>query len=170
MVTVRRRLTRHGHRDGRPTLEQRFRFEGATLERLEAALWSVPMLGPDSVFGKRPGARSHDEDGRRTVHDFSPVPGFRFDVELQHRDAHLCVVRFAQPDRTVPFLAGELVWLLSGDDSGAWLDEEINTPRAQEHGAEPLTGPRPSLRRWLFFRVGHAKVMDLAMGNLGRLL
>ena len=48
---------------------------------------------------------------------------------------------------------------LEGDRAGAEFDEEINTEHAQSLGAALLTGPKPSLRRWLFFRIGHAQVM-----------
>jgi len=62
------------------------------------------------------------------------------------------------------------VWSISDDGDGALLDEQINTDRAFQVAGKPLSGPRPSLRRWLFFRVGHKSVMSRAAKNVADLL
>jgi hypothetical protein len=53
---------------------------------------------------------------------------------------------------------------------GAVLSEHINTERAFQVAKEPLRGSRPSLRRRLFFRVGHKRVMSEATNNIAALL
>ena len=58
----------------------------------------------------------------------------------------------------------------SDGDDRAILDEQINTAAAFDAGAGPLTGPRPSLRRWLFFRMGHQQVMAGATRNIASLI
>lgn len=168
-TTRRHGPARHGKRAGLFTLEQRFWIEGARADRVATILWNEPLIGARSILGDRPGARSREEGGRRIVEGFSPVPGFRFDVILERRERLVYVVRFGQPEREVPYLKGECAWLLSDGEHGALFDEQINTDRAMEHIREPLTGPRPSLRRWLFFRVGHLLVMDQALRNIAAL-
>ena len=65
--------------------------------------------------------------------------------------------------------AGDLVWTITDGSDGVVFDEQINTDQALEWG-EPLGGPRPSLRRWLFFRAGHKQVMTKAVANLAGLV
>jgi len=106
----------------------------------------------------------------RTLRGFSPAPGFRFDVELTKHENGVFRVQFSQPDRKVPYLGGGFVWMVTDDGDGAVFDEHINTERAAEVAGEPLSGPRPSLRRWLFFRAGHRQVMARATANIAALL
>lgn len=169
-VTVRR--TRHelGRRDGQTTLEQRFHFEGADAEAIAEVLRNAALVGDASVFGNRPG-REDDRSGEtRSLRGFSPAPGFRFDVDLVDRDDGRLVVRFTQPDREVPYLAGAFVWAMVDEPGGAALDEQINTELAMGIVDAPLGGGGPSLRRWLFFRVGHQQVMRGATRNIAALL
>lgn len=131
-------------------------------------LRSAPLVGPASVFGERPGDEQQAADGARRLVGFSPVPGFRFDVELREPEPGTFLAAFSQPTRARPYLDGDAVWQLS-DDAGAVFHEEINTDRARAAGGRPLTGARPSLRRWLFFRFGHARVMSGAIGRIAAL-
>lgn len=166
------RTRHHIGRDGDETaLAQRFLFEGTvTAEAIGEVLRSSPLVGPDSVFGARSGEEVGSDTATRSLRGFSPAPGFTFDVELTERDGLVFIASFSQPGRRTPFLQGDAVWLLSDAANGAVFEEEINTDRAREHGAAPLTGPRPSLRRWLFFRVGHARVMRDATTRIARLV
>lgn len=172
MAMVERTRRALGSRQGLTTLEQRFRFTGpgATAAAITGVLSTAPLTGDGSIFGDRPGVERPTADARRTLRAFSPAPGFRFDVELARRGDGVFVVRFSQPDRTVPYLQGDLVWTVADHDVGAVLDEQINTQRALEVASEPLHGPRPSLRRWLFFRAGHPQVMRRATNNITTLL
>jgi len=173
MTMVQRTHHALGSHQGLTTLEQRFRFggEGATAAAIADVLLAAPLTGGESVFGDRPGEPGPRTNSSRTLRGFSPAPGFRFDVDLTHRDAGVFVVRFSQPGRNVPYLHGELVWTVYDDDNGnAVFDEQINTAEALELVGEPLSGPRPSLRRWLFFRVGHKQVMTRATNNMAALL
>lgn len=158
-----------GHRAGVHTLEQRWLFEGIDAATLGDILWTKPLLGEGSIFGERTGASAEERDDTRQVRSFSPVPGFRFDVIMRRADPKTLVVRFAQPDRATPYLAGEFVWFLSDVEGGALFEEQINTEAAMKLAAEPLSGARTSLRRWLFFRVGHARVMDETLRNIAAL-
>lgn len=167
-MTVRRVASAHGRHHGRPTLEQRFLFEGAGVAALEGLLLSAPLTGDGSIFGRRPGDEEAREGGRR-LRGFSPAPGFRFDVDLTPREEGLFVVRFTQPDRRAPYLQGEFTWTFRDVPNGAVLDEQINTGAALAEVSEPLGGARPSLRRWLFFRMGHRQVMQGATKNLAAL-
>ncbi len=167
-MTVRRLAMRHGSHRGRRTLEQRFLFDGASAAVLAGLLSTAPLTGDGSIFGTRPGEEEATEGGRR-LRGFSPVPGFRFDVDLKPLEDGVFVVRFSQPGRRAPYLQGELTWTLRDVPDGAVLDEQINTEHALAVVAEPLGGPRPSLRRLLFFRMGHQRVMDGATGNLAAL-
>lgn len=172
METIVRRMAYvHGSRQGRDTLEQRFRFEGQAVNAAAIAdvLLNAPLIGDGSVFGSRPGEETRRTADSRSVSGFSPAPGFRFDVDITHRDDAFHV-RFAQPDRTAPYLQGDLLWIISDEPDGAVLNEQINTQRALEIVDEPLGGDRPSLRRWLFFRIGHKQVMTGATRNIGTLL
>ena len=168
---VRRIAYVHGSWQGRDTLEQRFRFEGSSVDAAAVAqvLLDTPLIGEDSVFGSRPGAEGARRERSRSVTGFSPTPGFRFDVEITER-AGSFLVRFTQPDRTVPYLQGDLLWSISDESDGALLDEQINTEQALQVVTEPLDGDRRSLRRWLFFRIGHKQVMDKATRNIASLL
>lgn len=157
------RRTRHelGRHRGETTLVQTFLFDdGVTAASIGEVLRSAPLVGPDSIFGERPGSEeaARDEVGRR-LRGFSPVPGFRFDVELAEPVEGVFVASFAQPDLRSPYLEGDAVWIVSDGADGAVFEEEINTERALTIGSSPLTGPKRSLRRWLFFRVGHSRVM-----------
>jgi len=168
---VRRVAYVHGSRQGRDTLEQRFRFEGQAANAAAVAdvLLNEPMTGDDSVFGSRPGKETRRTEESWSISGFSPAPGFRFDVDITHRNGDFHV-RFTQPDRSAPYLQGDLLWVISDEPDGAILDEQINTQRALDVVAEPLGGDRPSLRRWLFFRIGHKQVMQGATRNIGALL
>ncbi len=167
-MTVRLLGSEHGRYRGRPTLAQRFMFDGAGAAVLAGVLLSAPLTGDGSIFGARPGTEEAREGGRR-LRGFSPAPGFRFDVELTPREDGLFVVRFTQPGRSTPYLRGELTWTFRDVPGGAVLDEQINTEHALAVVAEPLGGPRPSLRRRLFFKVGHRRVMQAATQNLATL-
>ncbi len=167
-MTARRVSVVRGRHAGRPTLEQRFVLAGADAEAVVDALLSAPLVGERSVFGDRPGQETGGGAGRR-LGGFSPAPGFRFDVELTPAGDRRFVVRFAQPGRRVPYLQGGFTWTVRDGPHGAELDEQINTPDALAVAGEPLGGPRRSLRRWLFFRVGHAQVMKAATANLAAL-
>ncbi len=173
MTTVVRTSHVLGSRQGLTTLEQGFRFEGegAAADAICRLLLTAPLTGTDSVFGDRPGEEGRRTDSSsRTLRGFSPAPGFRFDVDLaQHRNGVL-LVRFSQPDRKVPYLQGDFVWTVADDGDGAVFEEQINTEKALEVASEPLAGPRPSVRRWLFFRAGHKQVMNRAASNLAALL
>ncbi|MDH3425621.1 MAG: hypothetical protein OEM22_03015 [Acidimicrobiia bacterium] len=161
----------HSYRRGRGALEQRFQFGGdhATADAIADVLLTAPLIGEDSVFGRRPGTEGSRSDRSRSLRGFSPAPGFRFDVDLTQRDGRF-VVRFSQPDRNVPYLQGELLWIIADQAEGAVLDEQINTERALQAVSEPLGGPRRSLRRWLFFLIGHKQVMVGATRNIAALL
>lgn len=171
MITVQRTRRRLGSRPGLTTLEQRFLFEGpgATATAIIGVLRTARLIGAASVFGDRPGVEGASGESR-TLRLFSPAPGFRFDVEFALHDDGVCLVRFSQPDRTIPYLRGHLLWTIADDAGGAVLDEQVNTERALHVAGEPLSGPRPSLRRWLFFRAGHAQVMRRATGNIAALV
>ena len=151
------------------TMQQQFCFPGMGLDDLARILWTAPLLGERSIFGPRPGATAEQTHDTRTVHDFSPVFGVRFDVTMRKAREHVLLVGFAQPRRRVPYLSGELVWFLSEGSNGAILDEQINTARARELVPYPVHGRSRSLRRWLFFRSGHIKVMDELVQNIASL-
>lgn len=161
-------------RGGLIVYTQKFRFPGTSAIVVADTLRTGALIGAESIFGERPGARVEDAPATahspagRVIRDFSPAPGFRFDVTLRAVEPLLFTATFGQPERRVPYLSGSLLWLFEDADDGAILREDINTERALAHGPA-LTGARASLRRWLFFKVGHAKLMDLAVANLGRL-
>ena len=169
-VSVERTSVDHGSRDGLPTLEQRFEFSGSRVDgaALADVLMSAPLLGERSIFGKRPGADSATADGHRHIRGFSPVPGFVFDVGLRPVTDGFAV-RLGQPARSRPFLDGEMLWIVADLPNGAVLDEQINTERALET-VEPLSGAARSVRRWMFFRVGHKQVMQGATKNIAALI
>jgi hypothetical protein len=154
-----------GRRGHHYTLEQRFRL-GTSAERIATILLAEPLVGAGSVFGKRPGSEGAAAEGERHLRGFSPASMFRFDMRLRRVAPGIFVVQFSQPDRVTPYLSGELVWFLEDDTEGAVFDEQINTPRALEHAREPLGGAPRSLRRWIFFHVGHKQVMDVMMSNI----
>ncbi len=168
-MKVRRITSVHGSHEGRSTLEQRFLFADAHASSVADALLTAPLVGERSIFGKRPG-REVARDGGRSLRGFSPAPGFCFDVDLTPRDEGLFVVGFTQPDRATPYLEGEFTWTVQHAAHGALLDEQINTAAALAVVDEPLDGPRPSLRRRLFFLAGHRRVMQGAARNLAALL
>ena len=172
MTSVTRTTHVLGSRAGLTTLTQQFRFrgDGATAEAIAGVLTTAPLTGSASIFGDRPGEEGPSIGTSRTVRGFSPAPGFRFDVDLAPRGEGTFVVRFSQPDRTVPYLQGSLVWTLTNAEDGAVLNEQINTEWAVQVAGEPLRGSRPSLRRWLFFRAGHKRVMSRATTNIALLL
>lgn len=172
MITVERAERNRGRRNGLVTLEQRFRFEGpgVSATAIGDLLLQAPLTGDGSIFGERPGAEGPRSTASRSLRAFSPAPGFRFDVHLERRDAGLFSVRFAQPDRKVPYLQGVFMWGIEDGNGGAVFHEQINTVRALEVGGEPVSGPKPSLRRWLFFRMGHERVMAAATTNIAALL
>jgi len=171
MTTVVRTHHALGRRRGLTTLEQRFRFmDGGGAAAIAGILLSAPLVGRDSIFGDRPGDEGARSDTSRTLRKFSPAPRFQFDVDLAQQEEGLFLVRFSQPGRDVPYLQGDFVWWVADENGGAVLDEHINTERALLLVGEPLSGPRPSLRRWLFFRAGHIQVMKNAMSNIALLL
>ena len=151
------------------TLRQSFRISEVPSETVADILMNAPMVGSGSLFGARPGIEAASEDGSRHLQAFSPAPGFQFDLQLKRVEALVFVVRFSQPDRASPYLAGELAWFLNNEGPGCLFNEEINTPEAAKLCKEPLRGTSPSLRRWLFFRVGHPQVMTKLMTNLAEL-
>lgn len=167
-MTVRLVASAGGRHHGRRTLQQRFLFEGAGAAALAELLLTAPLTGDGSIFGSRPGTEEAREGGRR-LRGFSPAPGFRFDVDLTPRGEHAFVVRFSQPDRRVPYLQGEFTWTFRNVPDGAVLDEQINTATALAEVSEPLGGTRPSVRRRLFFKAGHPRVMGAATRNLASL-
>lgn len=169
-VTVRRARHELGTREGQTTLEQRFHFEGADAEAIAGVLRNAALIGDESVFGNRPGREGDRSGETRSLRGFSPAPGFRFDVDLTGAGDGTFVIRFSQPDRKAPYLEGAFVWTVVDEPGGAALDEQINTEPAMEIVDAPLGGGGPSLRRWLFFRVGHRQVMRGATRNIAALL
>ena len=170
MATVERIRHVLAKRQELTTLEQRFRFDAMDASAIVELLLTAPLVGSESIFGDRPGDEGPRTQSTRTLRRFSPAPGFRFDVDLERRDPGVFRVRFSQPDRDTPYLAGEFSWTITNHDGAAMFDEQINTEHAFRVAREPLTGPRPSLRRWLFFRAGHVQVMRLATGNIASLV
>lgn len=173
MATVVRTHHELGRRGALSTLQQSFRFGGDDVSpaAIDNILMSAPLTGDDSIFGSRPGDETEGPSGStRTLRGFSPVPTFVFDVHLDRRSEGLFVVRFSQPARDSPYLQGEMVWFITEQSDGVEFSEEVNTEQAMEVASEPLTGPRPSLRRWLFFRTGHKQVMNGSTANIAGLL
>lgn len=168
---VERTSVRHGSDGSRPTLEQRFELRGPHVDRamVSDVLMTAPMLGARSIFGERPGTEGAGSDGSRHLRGFSPVRGFVFDVDLRRIDEGF-VVRLSQPGRRKPYLHGDMLWIVDDTPGGAVLDEQINTGRALQVVDEPLGGAPRSLRRRLFFRVGHKQVMLGATRNIGALI
>ena len=162
MATVRRiGSPKLGERKGLTTLEQRFVFEGATTEKLVQVLWAHPLVGAGSIFGEQ-AREGQDTPKGRIARGFRPAAGFEFDVRLKREGEGLFIVNFSQPSRATPFLDGDALWMIyeSPTGEGAVLVEHINDKTALEKRAAPLTGSKPSLRRWLFFKFGHASAMD----------
>lgn len=160
------RIARHG---GLYTLSQSFRFSGLNSHDIATTILTKLLVGEESLLGNRPGTEVAAPEGERHLRDFSPTPGFRFDVHLRHADASLFVVQFSQPSLDTPYLSGELIWTLEDESQGSLFSEEINTPRTLDHLHHPLSGRRHSIRRWLFFRVGHPQVMNRLAINIARL-
>jgi len=171
-TTVRRTHFKVGRNRGLTTLQQRFEFRGGGVDAsaLADVLMTAPLTREGSIFGDRPGVEGTGSEGSRSMAGFSPAPGFRFDVDLSRTGEASFVVRFSQPARRVPYLQGELLWNFLDDGTGAMFDEQINTSPAEEQGADPLWGRRPSLRRWLFFRLGHKQVMAKAAKNIATIV
>ncbi|MDH3682133.1 MAG: hypothetical protein OEV40_19540 [Acidimicrobiia bacterium] len=156
-------------------LAQTFRFPGATEKQLAHVLATAPLVGAASIFGKRTVAATTTEADVRKAIGFepAPMPLLRFDVEMRQQVADsgtLVIVEISQPGRRRPYLAGQFVWQLTDDADAAVLQEEINTPTALAIVSRPLDGSGPSLRRWLFFVVGHERVMRDVAANLRALL
>jgi len=156
-------------RDGLYTLSQSFRFSGLSSHDVATTILTKALVGEGSLFGNRPGTEVAAPEGERHLRNFSPAPGFRFDVHLRQAEAALLVVRFSQPSLDTPFLSGEFLWTFENERQGSLFSEEINTQPALDHVHHPLSGRRPSMRRWLFFRVGHPQVMNRLALNIARL-
>ena len=162
---------------GLRTLNQTFRFPGASAGTLAQILAEAPLVGDGSIFGSRKVKSTTTEDDVRRAVGFepAPIPLLRFDTELrQQRTDHgvQVILEFSQPDRQRPYLAGQFVWLLTDTDDGtaAVLQEEINTPVALGIVDRPLHGRRLSFRRWLFFAGGHRRLMKDVEKNITALL
>lgn len=157
------------------TLEQTFRFPGATKDQLAGLFAAAPLVGDNSIFGNRKVASvSSDGPVRRALgFEPAPIPLLRFDVAFHQEaidDATVVVVEFAQPSKRRPYLGGGFIWRLEDDGDGAILNEEINTPAALAIVSGPLDGASPSFRRWLFFAGGHKRLMHDVADNLEALL
>ena len=109
MVSVHRTHHEIASHGGLTTLVQHFRFEGASASEVAGVLATAPLVGPDSVFGDRPGSDGGPGSARRLT-GFSPVPGFRFDVHMVELEPGVLRVRFSQPERAAPYLDGDLLW------------------------------------------------------------
>ncbi len=169
-TNVRRVVHELTHHEGRDALQQKFLFAGVEAAAVADVLLTAPLVGDGSVFGNRPGAEQDRTATSRALRGFSPAPGFRFDVDLASRGEGVFVVRFSQPGRSVPYLEGDLLWTITDEAGGAVFDEQINSDRALRSVSMPLAGTRPSLRRWIFFRVGHKQVMAGATKNIAAIL
>lgn len=157
-------------------LVQTFRFPGTNAEQLAEVLATAPLVGDNSIFGRRKATSTSTEPGLRRALGFepAPVPLLRFDVTISLHDratGPLAIVDFAQPWRRRPYLAGQFIWQLEdADGTAAVLREEINTPTALKTVSRPLHGSPLSFRRWLFFSGGHQRLMMEATANLRGLL
>ncbi len=157
-------------------LTQTFHFPGASADRLAHVPASAPLVGEASIFGKRNVRGTATADGVRRAVGFepAPIPLLRFDVEMRQettRSGSLVLLEFSQPERSRPYLAGQFIWeLVDEPDETAVLHEHINTTQALAIVSSPLHGPRPSLRRELFFRGGHQRLMKDTASNLHSLL
>jgi hypothetical protein len=159
-----------GERKGLTTLEQRFVFEGVTVPRLAQVIWSKPLVGDGAIFGNM--AREGQDTPRgRLARDFRPAATFCFDVRIRKESEEMFIINFSQPDRETPYLDGDALWLIyeSPTGEGTVLVEHINDRVALEKRAAPLQGAKPSLRRWLFFKFGHASAMDAITNRIARL-
>ena len=170
MPDVRRVAVEHGRHLGQPTLVQQFLFtdDGVTAPSIVELFLKAPLTGDNSIFGSRPGEERASAKDSRRVRSFSPAPGFRFDVELNRCEDGF-IVGFAQPGQKNPYLQGQLLWIVEDHPDGVLLNEQINTARALESVDRPVGGAKRSLRRWLFFKVGHKQVMSRAADNLAQL-
>lgn len=172
MVTVRRNGSpKIAERNGLTTLNQRFVFENVTTERLTKVIWERPLVGNGAIFGNL-AREGQDTPKGRLARDFRPAPTFCFDVRIRKEAEGMFIVNFSQPGRDVPYLAGDALWTIydSPTGEGALLVEHINDLTAVEKRCLPLTGAKPSLRRWFFFRFGHANVMDTLVKRVAALL
>ncbi len=172
MATVNRIHHERNTFRGHPTLVQRFLFsgDGASATAVAGLLEAAPLVGPASLFGSRPGSEESAATGERRLCGFSPVPGFRFDVAMRRHEGNRFLVRISQDERTSPYLEGDLLWRIDDATEGVVFEEQINTQVALDNDAELLTGAPRSLRRWLFFRLGHERVMWDLTANLAALL
>ena len=170
MKAERTQSPRLGRDRGLVTLQQCYRFAAIPAARLAETLWTAPLIGAGSLFGAQPNAHVEDGPNERVVHDFAPAPGFRFDVAMRRPEPLVFIVALTQPRRPAPYLDGELLWQMADDPAGALFAEHINTAQAQAAGARALAGAARSLRRWLFFRVGHPQVMRQLMDRMATLL
>lgn len=173
-VTVKREgKSIHGKKDGKPSLVQKFTFSSTTGAAVAFTLLNKPFTGKESLFGPTPGSETPTEaKNERHMKDFSPVPGFVFDVHFEQKTPSVFIVTFSQPKRKKAFLKGQAVWTITeGENGTVLLDEQVNTDVSVEHGAEPLVGEGGwSLRRSLFFKVGHKQVMTNLTTNIAKLL
>ncbi len=170
MVTVERTGKQAGSTAaGLQTLTQRFLFDGVSADRLAELLWTCPLVGDRAVFAGKSCRSTQDREDSRQLMGFVPAPGFSFDVAMRRVAPTSFVVRFSQPAEATPYLAGDVLWRFLDEDGGAVFDEQINTAVALEHVDEPLSGAKPSLRRWMFFKVGHAAIMGEMAKNLAAL-
>jgi hypothetical protein len=168
MTTVRRTGSpKIGERKGLVTLSQRFLFERTSVEQLIKTIWARPLVGDGSIFGHM-AREGQDTPKGRLARDFRPAPTFCFDVRIRREGDAMFMVNFSQPGREVPYLEGDALWSLydSPTGEGALLVEHINDATALDKRCLPLTGKKPSLRRWLFFKFGHANAMDNIMKRI----
>lgn len=157
------------------TLRQTFCFINAAAAEIARILREAPLVGSNSVFGERVLSSMSDTSEIRIMKDFQPLPApfFRFDVELRPlpNDPLMLIVRFAQPREARPYLEGEFTWRLTDVQDGqstACLSEEINTLEALRMVNQPLHGH--GIKYFLFFKIGHARLMEDVAGNIARLL
>lgn len=156
-------------------LAQTFRFPGSTTSQLANLLATAPLVGPESIFGPRTVESSSTKDNVRYAVGFepAPIPLLRFDVEISQEDTGSgtrVLLEFTQPQRQRPYLVGQFVWMLEDTPDGVILREEINTSAALEIVSRPLHGSALSVRRWLFFKGGHQRLMKDTSGNIRELL
>lgn len=156
-------------------LAQTFRFPGTTARRLAHVLATAPLVGVGSILGPRAAQSTSSKGNMRRAVGFepAPIPLLRFDVEMHQQETSsgtMVLLEFTQPQRRRPYLAGQFVWLLDDEPNAAILQEEINTHVALEIVNRPLHGSTMSLRRWLFFKGGHQRLMADVAGNIAALL
>lgn len=159
-----------GERSGLMTLTQRFAFLGVSHLKLAKVLWTRQLVGDGSILGDM-ADEGQDTPKGRLARGFSPGGGIKCDLRIKKvNEDGLFMLNFSQPDRETPYLSGDVLWTIyeSPTGEGAHLVEHINDRAALEKRALPLTGPKPSLRRWYFFKFGHAAAMDKIMKRLAQ--